>query len=540
MAKRQVLLAVLTAGLLLLTLTPVSFADSHARIVRLSDIEGSVQIDRNTGQGFEKAIMNMPITHGVRLQTGDSGRAEVEFENGTALRLAENTSVEFSNLSLTSEGHRASEVRVNDGTIYVNYKQKGGDDFRLNAGNQAINLDHDVHFRLRLEGGQGELAVFKGELQVPQNGEMAKLKKEQTFNFDLNDSSRVTLAKGITGFGADEWDSQRVDYNTQYASNYNRNQYPYQYGYSDLTYYGGFFNAPGYGNVWRPFGVSAMWDPFGDGAWAYYPGAGYMWVSSYPWGWMPYRYGRWVYVPTYGWAWQPGGWNSWNSYPVYVNAPSTWHHPTPPPVTGGRSTVIVGNPVFTRPARPLPGGANHGAVSGGKGMVTPSGPQDRPGRPAANNASSATKTPPISHQAQPPSAINRAVRVDESGEKPSNLPASKAQQVEVDREARPGRPAGAATSSPPASKPAPSATPAPAAKPAPTATPTPAPRPSVQPTPAPRPAPTPHSTPAPAPRSASPTPHASSMGSGMPSGMHPMGMSSAHPSSPGRSTSSKH
>ncbi|HVZ16695.1 MAG TPA: FecR family protein, partial [Terriglobales bacterium] len=363
MATRRVLFALL-AVCLLLAVMPVSFADSHARIVRLSDLQGDVQIDRNTGHGLERAIMNMPITQGVRLETGPSGRAEVEFENGSALRLAENTSVEFSDLTLRSNGDRATGFRVNNGTAYVNFKRKNGDDFRLDAGNQAITLDHDVHFRLLLSGNDAQIAVFKGELQVPHNGEMSKVKKDETLNLNLNDSSQFALAKGVSGFGADEWDSQRTDYNTQYAANYNRNQYPYQFGYSDLTYYGGFFNAPGYGTLWRPFGVNSMWDPYGDGAWAYYPGAGYTWVSAYPWGWMPYRYGRWVFVPAYGWSWQPGGWNTWNAYPVYVNAPSTWHRPVPPPVaSAGRPTVIVGHPVFNRPMHPVPGGA---AFAGGR------------------------------------------------------------------------------------------------------------------------------------------------------------------------------
>ncbi|MGZ4787587.1 MAG: DUF6600 domain-containing protein, partial [Terriglobales bacterium] len=477
--------------------------------------------DRNTGHGFEKAIMNMPITQAVRLETGSSGRAEVEFENGSALRLADNTTVEFTDLTLRSNGDHATEVRVNDGTLYVNFKHKGGDEFRLNAGNQAINLDHDVHFRLHLAGNDAEIAVFKGELQVPHNGEVAKVKKGETLNIDLNNPAQVELAKRITGFGADEWDSERTDYNTQYAANYNRNQYPYQYGYSDLTYYGGFFDAPGYGTLWRPFGVSTMWDPFGDGAWAYYPGAGYMWVSSYPWGWMPYRYGRWVYVPTYGWAWQPGGWNTWNSYPVYVNAPATWHHPVPPPVTGATgSTVIVGNPVIGRPLRPAPGGAVHSSKTGGGANQPAAGATDRPGRPGRSSQGAT-----FSKEAQPPSAINRSVRVDESGDHSANLPASKAQQVEIDRQARGARPAGTPAKAAPST--------APATAPVPRATPTPAPRPSMSPSPTTSPAPTPHPAPAPTPRPSA-QPHSSMSSPGMPSGMHSMGMSSARPSSAGR------
>ena len=36
-----------------------ALADSQARIVRLSDVQGSVQIDKNTGLGFENAFLNL-------------------------------------------------------------------------------------------------------------------------------------------------------------------------------------------------------------------------------------------------------------------------------------------------------------------------------------------------------------------------------------------------------------------------------------------------------------------------------------------------
>ena len=50
-------LALLAAVLLA---TPM-FADSLARIVRLSDVQGNVQIDRRTGDGFESALQNLPM-----------------------------------------------------------------------------------------------------------------------------------------------------------------------------------------------------------------------------------------------------------------------------------------------------------------------------------------------------------------------------------------------------------------------------------------------------------------------------------------------
>src|SRR5258707_3720196 len=93
-----------------------AMADSQARIVRLSDVQGSVEIDKNTGMGFEKAFLNLPITQGTRLRTRDTGRAEIEFEDGSTLRLAPDTIVDFSRFGLRDSAQRISEVNLTEGT----------------------------------------------------------------------------------------------------------------------------------------------------------------------------------------------------------------------------------------------------------------------------------------------------------------------------------------------------------------------------------------------------------------------------------------
>ncbi len=89
---------VLLAAAVCVLLALPALADSQARIVRLSDVQGSVQIDKNTGLGFEDAFLNLPITQGTQLRTGDRGRAEMEFEDGSSMRLTPNTTVQFSKL----------------------------------------------------------------------------------------------------------------------------------------------------------------------------------------------------------------------------------------------------------------------------------------------------------------------------------------------------------------------------------------------------------------------------------------------------------
>jgi hypothetical protein len=360
------LLLVLAAGLVF---APAARADSQVRIVRLSLVDGPVQIDRATGQGFEKAIMNMPITQGIRISTPDSARAEVEFEDGTTMRLAPSTDVALPQLGLRSSGARFTTVQVDHGTAYFNIRHKGEDDFRVAFGNRVITVDHNVHFRLDLAGGNPELAVFKGELDVQGPQERAKVKKNETLTLDSADPDRYDIAKNIAPDSYDSWDSERLDYASQYASSSYNARSPYYYGVSDLNYYGAWSSYPGYGTLWRPFGVGYGWDPFYNGAWAWYPGFGYTWVSSYPWGWTPYRYGSWVFLQNYGWCWRPGGWNTWYTVPPVYNAPSFFHGPKPPPpvtVVGGggisphHPTVIVDNGVAVirnpRGSRPVDDG----------------------------------------------------------------------------------------------------------------------------------------------------------------------------------------
>ena len=93
-----------------------ALADSQARIVRLSDVQGSVQIDKNTGLGFESAFVNLPITQGTQLRTGDLGRAEVEFEDGSSLRLTPNTTVSDSGKRI-SEVHLAQGMAMSTGSV---------------------------------------------------------------------------------------------------------------------------------------------------------------------------------------------------------------------------------------------------------------------------------------------------------------------------------------------------------------------------------------------------------------------------------------
>src|SRR5579863_420346 len=330
-------LALLTVGACAL-LSLSALADSQARIVRLSDVQGSVQIDKNTGMGFENAFLNLPITQGTQVRTRGNGRAEIEFEDGSTLRLTPNTSIDFSTLGLSDAGKHISAINLVEGMAYVNWLGKGGDEFSLTFSRETIALDHAAHFRVQASSETANVAVFKGDVGVEGPSGKIDVARKTTATFDSAEDDKYTVANNVADAALDSWDKESVAYHDQYSKN---NSTPYGYGVSDLNYYGSYSNVPGYGMMWQPFFTGVGWDPFMDGAWSWYPGYGYMFASAYPWGWLPYRYGNWNFIPGMGWMWQPGAFNTWNVLPRTAGAlPATFRTPVAP--AGIVNTVAVG------------------------------------------------------------------------------------------------------------------------------------------------------------------------------------------------------
>jgi hypothetical protein len=355
-------------------------SDSHVRIVRISYVDGEVRMD--SGHGFENVTMNVPVTERNWLQTQSDGWAEVQFEDGSLLRLAPDSRIIFTQLSRSASGATITTVDLDQGEAEFKVTQHDDGDFQVTVKNKSIGLVHSGTFRVtNTTANPLEIAVFKGEITVhdPESGSDVAVKKNETFALNPADPESYALEKGVDADSLDEWSKQRDDYLSAYAFSGNNGQSPYQYGAGDLYYYGQYYDVPGYGSVWQPNNVGLGWDPFSNGYWNYAPGFGYTWVSSYPWGWLPFRYGHWVFIAGRGWFWAPGGWNRWHRAPVWTNAPPGFRPPARPvgrPAPPADRRVVDGAPgQVIRPGT---------AVVGGPGSRVPAGRvSDRDGNNAA-------------------------------------------------------------------------------------------------------------------------------------------------------------
>lgn len=296
----------------------VTEAPAAVRVVRLSDVEGTVQIVRDKQTEFSHAVMNMPLAQGTSIETGADGRAEIEFEDGSVARITPNSALNLEKLATSPSGALETTLHQQSGLVYYELRSDPQTLYTVALDQGAITPKVNSTFRVDLAATPAAVAVVDGGVQVEgaSNSYLAEVPQNQTIQFKPSNGSNYTIAQGIVPNGFDDWNDQR----DQQAAKEAANQTPARvqqgagsimdngvgYGWGDLDTYGSWYPLPGYGMMWQPNGAGPGFDPYGFGAWADMGGLGIGWVSGYPWGWLPFQYGMWSYIGGFGWGWMPG------------------------------------------------------------------------------------------------------------------------------------------------------------------------------------------------------------------------------------------
>lgn len=304
------------------TLQPLSAQDeySHARIVRLSFVEGNVTLLRPASTDWAAAAVNTPIEEGFQLSTDKSSFAEVEFENGSTARVGELSLLKFDQLGLTETGDELNRLTLDHGYGTFHARPEKMSAFNVSASDSSFAPHGKAEFRVDLDRGQIRLEVLKGSVEVSGPEVTTTVAKDNVLEIAPGMEQSFTLSAGIQPDDWDQWVSERDQQQTTAAAVAPPGGVSPQapaYGWSDLNQYGTWSYFDGYGYGWVP-DAWGSWSPFSLGQWAWYPGGlGYTWISYEPWGWLPYHFGGWDYDALFGWAWFPGF--DWGFSPGVVN-----------------------------------------------------------------------------------------------------------------------------------------------------------------------------------------------------------------------------
>ena len=305
------------AGLLFAATGDSVWADSsHARVIRVSLVQGHVRFTRDYHNDpladqkavWEDAVLNLPIRQDYALATDEDGRAEVEFENGAMAFLAENTVLEFYDLSL-DDGAKTTRLVLRQGTASFYVNPASDDYFSVTGGDFTVEASSRANFRLDNFDDGSVVNVSKGHVSVLHKNKTTLVAKGQSLSMHAGDDKSLTIGQAANADDFDRWVSGREDSvlaATSAAQQYINSPY-YTSGIADLYTYGSWYPVSGYGNCWRPYGVGYGWSPFDNGGWFMDPWFGWGFVGYQPWGWLPYHYGGWIFDPVFGWLWSPFG-----------------------------------------------------------------------------------------------------------------------------------------------------------------------------------------------------------------------------------------
>lgn len=301
------------------SLCGVAAAQDDFRIARLSYLEGQVSFQHTDEVDWTAASINLPLQPGDRIYTGDNGRAEIEFDDGSVLRLAEKTDIEIFTMR-----QQLIQLRVLVGLCSLMSRSSVA--FEINTPAVAFTTTQKGSYRFDIaENGDSDGIVRRGELEAVNNRFSRQVKSGEVLHVPVADNASEVLARYDQRDAWDEWNDRRnADETAHESSTYVGDQV--YYGVSDLDQYGRWANIDVYGPAWFPR-AGAGWCPYWDGRWVYRPYWGWTWVSYEPWGWLPYHYGRWYFAPSFGWCWIPGdyyGFNFWSPGLVRFYMGSGW------------------------------------------------------------------------------------------------------------------------------------------------------------------------------------------------------------------------
>jgi hypothetical protein len=347
------------------------------RAARLSYLRGDVTVDRMDNTGGDPAQINMPVTEGARLTTGEDGEAEVEFEDGSVVRVAPNSSLGLATLTVDEAGNFHTTATVMFGLVYAELRAALKFSYLIDAGGEVISPAVNTTIRIKMDEPPAIISVLAGTVHVEHasspeaDGFKTDAHAGETLIGNASDSSRYLLSESVDDDPWDKWNQDRDQAAAAAAAARTTARDDFAgdqgYGWSDLDANGNWYNVPDQGPVWQPtVALSADFDPYGFGSWVFYPSTGYVWASGYGWGWTPFRCGGWSYWNDFGWGWSPHsrcGFSSGVSVINIVRPPLNYRLPTRPihgpgllhPIPVGRPPHVPGAGVHSQEPRLIAG-----------------------------------------------------------------------------------------------------------------------------------------------------------------------------------------
>ena len=301
------------------------FYYGHVSLVDIKNDGKDPTVLREGATAAEPAILNLPLGPGDTVFSSSERRCEIQFDNGTVLRLDLNTELKIEALMAQSLSARTkiSNLVLRRGRVYVMYKQYNSKEmFQVITANAAVKLNHNAVATVGWGPGQGtDVQVAYGRADV-----LYGPNKEDLAEKAVHKNEKMIVAPDHAAFlAAADAPSDFAAWNLEINKNFDElhkgktmipkpvqrlNAAVFYFAQQFGNLYGEWIYDDFFGYVWRPFNndmryPNGGWSPYFVGRWSNFNGQMF-WVGEEPWGWIPYHLGVWHWDTKRGWYWLPG------------------------------------------------------------------------------------------------------------------------------------------------------------------------------------------------------------------------------------------
>lgn len=279
-----------------------------AKVIRVHYAEGEAFVERQSEEGWEDLVENLPIFEGDYINT-EEGRVELYLGRLNYLRIDRNSRLEISQAPILRG--TSWSVDLVSGSIILDLRQ-------LDTDSQALARTPDCEILFVTPGvfridssdqGESSVRVIEGMVEVYSDDGETRLDRGQRLNVT---EGQITQNSGIFTYNYDD-DFMRFHEDRTRGAEITRTigsrhlEGDLEEFETEMNRHGRWEYSPIYGcHIWYPYGLGFDWQPYANGRWVYHPVYGYVWTSYDACGWITHHYGRWHWQPGVGWYWIPG------------------------------------------------------------------------------------------------------------------------------------------------------------------------------------------------------------------------------------------
>lgn len=301
-------------------LAPSLYAESTEVYCHFSLVEGEVYLIKPDQDTVVQAIINYPLFPGDIIYTNSQGRCEIQFSNGTLMRMESHTELQITSIlspSLTSNS-KITTLALKKGQVYTMSQVYRREIFQIITPLAAIKMaTRSTNHVTITEDNQIRVNVIRGKTGILIDRDQKKVKTEF---LRAGKSCRI----GKQGLAIEETEIPASDFvlwNREINQNfktlhegksrvppviYRRSPGIVHFAEKFSTLFGTWEYHDLFGYVWKPADfVFHNQRPFFDANYVEINGELVL-VPNQAWGWAPAHLGTWFWSKTDGWIWIPG------------------------------------------------------------------------------------------------------------------------------------------------------------------------------------------------------------------------------------------